>query len=58
MDKRYNTIISLGLLHRAKLDQNVALEKFCHTLEAAVIQTVESGVMTKDLAICVHGTNK
>jgi isocitrate dehydrogenase len=44
-----------GLLHRAKLDNNELLTKFCHTLEAAIIETVEQGHMTKDLAICVHG---
>lgn len=44
-----------GLSHRAKLDGNAALSKFCDQLEAAVIDTVEAGHMTKDLAICVHG---
>jgi hypothetical protein len=34
------------------------LLKFCGDLEAAVIKTVEAGHMTKDLAICVHGTTK
>ena len=46
-----------GLMHRAKLDGNEALDKWCHTLERVIIETVESGKMTKDLAICVHGTN-
>ena len=46
-----------GLLHRAKLDNLPELEKFCHTLEASTIEAVEAGEMTKDLAICVHGTN-
>lgn len=46
-----------GLLHRAKLDNLPELEKFCHTLEASTIEAVEGGEMTKDLAICVHGTN-
>jgi len=46
-----------GLLHRAKLDNLPELEKFCHTLEAATIEAVEHGEMTKDLAICIHGTN-
>ena len=45
-----------GLLHRAKLDENKALSHFCHTLEASVIECVEKGFMTKDLAICVLGT--
>ena len=28
---------------------------FCHTLEKVCIEIVESGVMTKDLALCIHG---
>ena len=40
---------------RERLDGNAALSKFCDQLEAAVIDTVEAGHMTKDLAICVHG---
>jgi isocitrate dehydrogenase len=43
---------------RAKLDNNAALAEFCADLEAAVIETIEQGKMTKDLAICVHGTTK
>ena len=46
-----------GLAHRAKVDGNAALAKWCDDCEAAVIETVESGKMTKDLAICVMGTN-
>jgi isocitrate dehydrogenase len=46
-----------GLMHRAKLDNNDALMDWCKTLEDVVIKTVESGKMTKDLAICVEGTN-
>jgi isocitrate dehydrogenase len=46
-----------GLLHRAKLDKNAELEHFCNSLEQVVVETVESGDMTKDLAICVYGTN-
>ena len=42
-----------GLLHRAKLDENKQLEKFAKTLEKTVIDTVESGFMTKDLALLV-----
>ncbi|GAM18756.1 hypothetical protein SAMD00019534_019310 [Acytostelium subglobosum LB1] len=45
-----------GLLHRAKLDNNDRLTKFCLDLEAACIETVESGKMTKDLALCIKGT--
>ena len=44
-----------GLGHRAKLDGNVELAKFCTTLEKVCVDVVESGVMTKDLAVCVHG---
>jgi len=44
-----------GLAHRAKLDKNDALLTFAHQWEAATIEAVENGHMTKDLAICVHG---
>lgn len=44
-----------GLEHRAKLDDNPDLMKFALTLEKACVDTVESGKMTKDLAICIHG---
>lgn len=47
-----------GLEHRAKLDNNAALDKFCKDMEKAIIETVERGFMTKDLAICVYNTNK
>ena len=40
---------------RAKLDKNERLLDFVHKLEAACIETVESGNMTKDLAILIHG---
>lgn len=46
---------SRGLAHRAKIDKNDALVKFCDALEAACIETVDQGFMTKDLALCVHG---
>jgi isocitrate dehydrogenase len=42
-----------GLEHRAKLDGNEALAKFAHTLEKVCVDTVESGAMTKDLALLV-----
>ena len=45
-----------GLLQRGKLDGNEELQKFASTLEDVIIKTVESGKMTKDLAICVAGT--
>ncbi|HRO65948.1 MAG TPA: NADP-dependent isocitrate dehydrogenase [Pseudobdellovibrionaceae bacterium] len=44
-----------GLEHRGKLDGNQDLINFCHTLERVCIETVESGKMTKDLALIVHG---
>merc|ERR1711970_466521 len=44
-----------GLAHRAKIDNNSALEKFVTTLEKVCISTIESGKMTKDLAICTKG---
>ncbi|GFR41816.1 hypothetical protein Agub_g2587 [Astrephomene gubernaculifera] len=47
-----------GLMHRGKLDSNDELVQWCHDLEAAVIETIQDGKMTKDLAICVHGTTK
>lgn len=46
-----------GLLHRAKLDNNKELQNFAETLEQVCIETIESGVMTKDLAICIKGMN-
>ncbi|MDB5460233.1 MAG: isocitrate dehydrogenase, NADP-dependent, partial [Caulobacteraceae bacterium] len=42
-----------GLAHRAKLDNNEALARFSATLEKVTIGTVESGFMTKDLALLV-----
>ena len=42
-----------GLAHRAKLDDNADLAKFAATLEKVSIDTVESGYMTKDLALLV-----
>ncbi|KAL5226360.1 hypothetical protein ABZP36_014625 [Zizania latifolia] len=46
-----------GLGHRAKLDGNKRLLDFVQKLEAACVGTVESGKMTKDLALLVHGPN-
>uniref|UniRef100_A0A1B6GLY1 Isocitrate dehydrogenase [NADP] n=1 Tax=Cuerna arida TaxID=1464854 RepID=A0A1B6GLY1_9HEMI len=46
-----------GLMHRAKLDNNTALNDFAEKLEAVCIETIESGFMTKDLAICIKGMN-
>jgi isocitrate dehydrogenase len=42
-----------GLSHRAKLDGNAELAKFAATLEKVTVDTVESGFMTKDLALLV-----
>ena len=43
-----------GLMHRGKLDGNQELIDFCQTLEQVCIDTVESGKMTKDLALLIH----
>ena len=42
-----------ALKHRAKLDENAPLLNFAETLEKVIIDTVESGFMTKDLALLV-----
>jgi isocitrate dehydrogenase len=42
-----------GLAHRAKLDKNTDLAKFCDTLERVCIETVEQGKMTKDLSLLI-----
>uniref|UniRef100_A0A0N5AYH1 Isocitrate dehydrogenase [NADP] n=1 Tax=Syphacia muris TaxID=451379 RepID=A0A0N5AYH1_9BILA len=47
-----------GLSHRAKLDSNHELSKFAENLEKVCIETIESGFMTKDLAICIKGMDK
>ncbi|MEM9344841.1 MAG: NADP-dependent isocitrate dehydrogenase [Pseudomonadota bacterium] len=47
-----------GLKHRAKLDGNDALKTFAETLEKVVVDTVESGDMTKDLALLVGPDQK
>jgi isocitrate dehydrogenase len=47
-----------GLAHRAKLDNNADLAKFTSTLEKVTIDTVESGFMTKDLALLVGPDQK
>ncbi|MEJ8574277.1 NADP-dependent isocitrate dehydrogenase [Microbaculum marinum] len=47
-----------GLAHRAKLDGNDELAKFARTLETVCIDTVESGFMTKDLALLVGPDQK
>ena len=39
----------------AKLDNNPELAHFCRALEEVCVETVESGKMTKDLAVCIYG---
>ncbi|MBL7932796.1 MAG: NADP-dependent isocitrate dehydrogenase [Bacteroidia bacterium] len=46
-----------GLEFRGKLDGNKDLINFCQTLEKVCVETVESGKMTKDLAVCAYGNN-
>lgn len=45
-----------GLAHREKLDNNEKLLDFTEKLEAACVGAVESGKMTKDLALIIHGS--
>jgi isocitrate dehydrogenase len=47
-----------GLAHRAKLDDNAELARFAATLEKVTVGTVESGFMTKDLALLVGPEQK
>jgi isocitrate dehydrogenase len=47
-----------GLKHRAKLDKNNELAKFSGILESTVIDTVQEGFMTKDLALLVGPEQK
>ena len=44
-----------GLEFRGKLDNNPELISFCKALEKVCVETVESGKMTKDLAVCIFG---
>ncbi len=44
-----------GLEFRGKLDNNPELIRFALALEKTCVDVVESGKMTKDLAVCVHG---
>ncbi len=46
-----------GLAFRGQLDGNAALVNFCKTLETVCVETVESGKMTKDLALSAFGNN-
>ena len=45
-----------GLEFRGQLDNNQELIRFAKALEDVCVETVESGIMTKDLAVCVHGS--
>jgi isocitrate dehydrogenase len=47
-----------GLAHRAKLDSNEALAGFSRTLERVCVEAVESGAMTKDLALLIGPDQK
>jgi len=47
-----------GLYHRGKLDGNEDLKKFAKTLEKDCVKTVESGYMTKDLAVLINKNSK
>ena len=47
-----------GLTHRSKLDGNDELKRFASILEKVCVQTVESGSMTKDLAILIAKNQK
>ena len=45
-----------GLAFRAELDKNDALRDFCTDLEASCVEVIdEDGIMTKDLALAIHG---
>jgi len=47
-----------GLKHRGKLDGNIRLTHFAETLERVCVRTVESGFMTKDMALLVGPDQK
>lgn len=47
-----------GLLKRAELDHNEDLKNFCLLMENATRKAVETGFMTKDLAMIVHKTQR
>ena len=46
-----------GLAFRGKSDNNQDLVDFCQSLEEVCVETVESGKMTKDLAVCIYGND-
>lgn len=45
-----------GLIHRGRLDENNGLVSWGQKLEKVCVDTIESGSMTKDLALCIHGS--
>jgi isocitrate dehydrogenase len=45
-----------GLAHRARLDGTPEVARFAKALESASVDTIEAGVLTKDLAAAVHQT--
>lgn len=45
-----------GLIHRGKLDGNTELQRWGEEVQSACIKTVESGIMTKDLAAAIHSS--
>ena len=47
-----------GLAHRARLDNTPDVGRFAKTLEKSCIDTIESGTVTKDLAVAMQGTNR
>ena len=47
-----------GLYHRGKFDHNIELQKFSKKIEKACIDTVTSGIMTKDLALLIGNDTK
>jgi len=47
-----------GLEHRASLDGNADLTRYCHIMEKACVDAIDAGKMTKDLAGCIYGLKK
>lgn len=47
-----------GLEHRAALDGNADLTRYCHIMEKACVDTIDASKMTKDLAGCIYGLKK
>jgi len=47
-----------GLAHRGKLDGTPEVTEFAHKVEKACVDTIESGTITKDLAVAIHRTTR